>query len=114
MGLEFEDETRKMRKEAIQSAISMKEKAALVTMDLNSLRSLDEEDEIPEPKLAPGQAPPGGLPGEMPGMPPPGGGMPGMPPPSGGLPGLDMGAPPAGGPPPGGPPGEAPPMPPPV
>src|ERR1035437_8957359 len=26
MGLEFEDETRKMRKEAIQSAISMKEK----------------------------------------------------------------------------------------
>ena len=107
MGLEFEDETRKMRKEAIQAAINAKEKAALAAMDLNALRALDEEDEIPEPDGAPaggaaGEAP---LPGEAPGGAPPGGG----------IPGLDMGAPP-GMPPPPPPPeggGEAPPPPPP-
>ena len=107
MGLEFEDETRKMRKEAIQAAINAKEKAALAAMDLNALRALDEEDEIPEPEGAPaggaaGEAP---LPGEAPGGAPPGGG----------IPGLDMGAPP-GMPPPSPPPeggGEAPPPPPP-
>lgn len=106
MGLEFEDEIRKMRKEAIQLAINKKEKAALDAMDLNSLRSLDEEDEIPEPESPPGAAgAPGGeapLPGEAPGGAPPGGG----------LPGLDLGPtgggggspppppPPSGGPPP--------------
>jgi hypothetical protein len=102
MGLEFEDETRKMRKEAIQAAINAKEKAALAAMDLNALRALDEEDEIPEPEGAPaggaaGEAP---LPGEAPGGPP-----------GGGLPGLDMGGPPGMPPPP--PPGDAPPPPPP-
>jgi hypothetical protein len=110
MGLEFEDETRKIRKEAIQNAISRKEKVALDAMDLNSIRALDDEDEIPEPTLAPGQAPPGAVPGEMPGMP---GEMPGMPPPPpGGLPGLDMGPPPGGAPPPGAPPSAPPPPPP--
>ena len=101
LGLEFEDETRKMRKESIQAAINKKEKIALDAMDLNSLRSLDEEDEIPEPAAGtaapgagavPGEAPPGGLPGLDLGSPP--GGPPPLPP-SGGPPP----APPAGGPP---------------
>ena len=90
MGLEFEDETRKMRKEAIQIAINKKEKIALDAMDLNSLRALDEEDEIPEPEVAPGQKPGGEtpLPGETPGGAPPGGGLPGLDlgPPGGGMP----------------------------
>lgn len=91
LGLEFEDESRKMRKEAIQNAISAKEKVALAAMDLNSLRSLDEEDEIPEPAEGTAQPGAGGVPGEAP---------------PGGLPGLDMGMPPGGTPPPpaGGPP----------
>lgn len=106
MGLEYEDEVRKMRKEAIQNAISAKEKQALQTMDLNALRALDDEDEIPEPKESaqgaggvPGAA--GPVPGETLGGPPPG---------------LDLGGPPPGGPPPGGPPpgAEAPPPPPPA
>jgi hypothetical protein len=87
MGLEFEDETRKMRKETIQLAISAKEKAALATMDLNSLRALDDDDEIPEPKnanAAEGEPP---VPGETA-------------PDAGGLPGLDLGPPPEGPPPP--------------
>src|SRR5277367_2331603 len=54
LGLEYEDETRKIRKEAIQNAIAKKEKAALDAMDLNALRALDEEDEIPEPDKKPG------------------------------------------------------------
>ena len=103
VGLEFDDEVRKMRKEAIQIAINKKEKAALETMDLNALRAMDEEDEIPEPEKKPGdqqaEAP---LPGETPGGAPSPGGMPDLsmpPPPSGG------GAPP--GPPPGPPGGDA-------
>jgi hypothetical protein len=84
MGLEFEDEVRKIRKESIQSAIFRREKAALEKMDLHALRSLDEEDEIPEPiGEALTEAP---LPGEQPG------GMPGAPP-GGGMPGLDLGGP---------------------
>jgi len=99
MGLEWQDETRKMRKEAIQKAISDKEKVSLTTMDLNSLRALGEDDEIPEPQTEAGAG--GGLPGAeplpgespLPGMPglggpPPGGGEPpgGAPPGPGGLP----------------------------
>ena len=87
LGLEFEDETRKLRKEAIQSEIAKKEKAALTSMNLNSLRTIDDEDEITEPQEAkptdgaggaPGEMPPP-LPGEMPpdlSAPPPGGDMP--------------------------------------
>lgn len=108
MGLEFEDEVRKMRKEAIQSAINKKEKIALDAMDLNSLRALDEEDEIPEPEGLPGQPAPGSegaLPGESagPGSPPMG--LPGLtsPPP---MPGGGAEAAPPPPPPPG---GEAPP-----
>lgn len=122
LGLEYEDEVRKMRKENIQNAIQKKEMAALEAMDLNGLRALDDEDEIPEPQKAPGEgeAPvpgetPGGAPGGLPdlglpGGPPPGGGPggpPPPPPPPGGGPG---GPPPGGGGPPGG--GAAPPPPP--
>jgi len=93
LGLEFEDEIRKMRKEAIQFAIDEKEKASLKAMDLNALRALDEEDEIPEIQGQPGQGRGGGeapLPGESPGAGPPGGG----------LSGLDLGASPGAPPPP--------------
>ncbi len=77
LGLEFDDEVRKMRKEAIQSEISKKEKTALAALDLNTLRALDEEDEIPEPveegagggAPLPGEAPPGGPPPDL-GAPP--------------------------------------------
>jgi hypothetical protein len=105
LGLEFEDEVRKMRKENIQNAIAEKEIAALKVMDLNSLRALDDEDEIPEPKMEPGQELP--VPGEVPGGPgSPGGGLPDL----GGLPGGPPPAlPPLGGP---GPGGGAPPPPP--
>jgi len=48
LGLEWEDEQRKIRKEAIQTAIYNKEKAALDSLTLNELRSLTEEEEIPE------------------------------------------------------------------
>ena len=106
LGLEFADEVRKIRKEAIQTAIFKREKAALEKMDLHALRSLDEEDEIPEPvgEEAAAEAP---LPGEMPGGAPPGGGGLdlGAPPGGGGGGGLDLGAPPPPMPPPGG--GEA-------
>jgi hypothetical protein len=83
MGLEYEDEMRKIKKEAVQQTIFLKEKIALDAMSLNDLRALDENDEIQEPVTPTGepvkQEP---LPGEV-----PGGGM-------GGLPGLDMGSPP--------------------
>jgi hypothetical protein len=100
IGLEFDDEARKMRKEAIQIAIAKKEKAALEAMDLNALRSLDDEDEIPEPETQPGQPQDQTVPGETPGGGSPGGAMPdlGMPPPP-------SGAPPGPPPSPGGPPG---------
>lgn len=107
MGLEYEDEQRKLRKEAIQAAITKKEAVALAALPLNELRALDDEDEIPEPPAQPGQQE-GTVPGEVPGGAP--GGMPGMPPPDMGLPGL--GGPPPGGmppPPPGPPPGAGPP-----
>ena len=77
IGLEYEDEVRKIRKEAIQQAIFMKEKASLDQMDLNALRSLKDEDEIPQPKEdLPGQKNEQNAPPDM------------------NLPGLDMGAPP--------------------
>ncbi len=99
LGLEYEDEVRKMRKENVQNAIQKKEMAALETMDLNSLRALDDEDEIPEPQQVAGEAP---LPGETPGGAPPGGGLPDL-----GLPGGAPPPPPGGGPPPPPPPSGA-------
>jgi hypothetical protein len=107
MGLEFEDETRKIRKEAIQNAIAKKEQMSLDTLDLNSLRALDDEDEIPQSQNPAQPGADGTVPGQM-GAPPPGG-----------MPGLDLGAPPGGGMPPpmpsgplGGEPPSAPPPPP--
>jgi len=81
LGLEFEDEIRKIKKENIQNAIFKKEVAALDAMDLNSLRALDDEDEIPEPATpaAPGAEAP--VPGETPGGAMPDLGLPGGPPP---------------------------------
>ena len=93
LGLEFEDEVRKMRKESIQFAITTKEKASLAAMDLNALRALDEEDEIPELDAAKGAAP--GAEAPLPGE-------------AGGIPGLDLGSP-LGGPPTGAPPPPTPP-----
>jgi len=118
LGLEYEDEVRKMRKENIQNAIQKKEMAALESMDLNALRALDDEDEIPEPKAAgaagqeapvPGEAP-GGAPGGLPDLGLPGGPPP--PPPGGGGGGAPPPPPPGGGE-GGGPPGGAAPPPPP-
>jgi len=83
MGLEYEDEIRKMRKEAIQAAISKKEAAALDALDLNALRSLDDQDEIPEPQNPAPQVE-SAVPGEM-----PGGGLPDL-----GLPGGSLPPPP--------------------
>lgn len=80
IGLEYEDEMRKIRKESIQQAIFLKEKVSLEQMNLNALRSLKEDDEIPEPKEdVPGQQSPGAE---------------GTNPPDMNLPGLDMNAPP--------------------
>lgn len=50
LGLEFEDEVLKMKKENIQAAIQKKEKEALDTMNLNELRALNDDQEIPQPK----------------------------------------------------------------
>ncbi len=111
IGLEWEDEQRKMRKESIAAAITRREKIALDSMDLNALRAITDDEEIPEPDV-PAQGGPGGAPGEppVPGEMGPGA-MPGggLPP----LPGLDAGPPPGGGEAPPPPPAEAPPAEPP-
>lgn len=96
LGLDWEDEVRKMKIEAIQAAIDEKEKVAMSKMPLSELRNLGPDDliEEPEEELLPGEvvppegeevgAPgmPGGLPGleVSPGMPLPEGGMPEAPP----------------------------------
>jgi hypothetical protein len=125
LGLDYEDEQRKIAYEDVQDAIRMKTMTSLSRYSLSALRSLgpnDEVDEIPEPPV-PGQSPFVEVPGQagMPGMGGPpgmGGGLPGM---GGGLPPMPGGPPPApiggGGPkpprPPGPPPGGKPPAPPP-
>lgn len=117
LGLEYEDEQRKIRRENVDQVIQAKEMEAMQRMSLNDLRSIGEEDEIQEITESPlpgeqpydaGQQP--GLPGTPGGdlglggpgiggglgMPPPipgGLGGPPLPPPPGGLPG-------GGGPPP--------------
>lgn len=48
LGLEWEEERRKIRKEDIAEAIRKKELFSLEKMSLNELRTLNEEDEIPE------------------------------------------------------------------
>jgi hypothetical protein len=70
LGVEYEDEQRKIRREAIDTEIHMKEKRSLQSLSLDELRGLKEEDVIPEPKNNP-------LPGEE-GEQPPEGMLPGM------------------------------------
>lgn len=97
LGLDYDDEVRKVRYEDIQDAIRRKELMALDRFSLNDLRALGPNDEINEIEESP-------VPGESPYETPPpdmGGGMPG-----GGLPGL--GGPPLGGMPPSAPVGRPP------
>lgn len=77
LGLEYEEEVRKIKKEDIKDAIRKKELMSLEKMPLNELRALNDDDEIPEVVESPlpgenhyeaGQAPGGdagglGLPG---------------------------------------------------
>ncbi|KKN74491.1 hypothetical protein LCGC14_0390080 [marine sediment metagenome] len=96
LGLDWEDEVRKMKVEAIQDAINDREKVALAKIPLNELRSLGPDDAIDEPDegLLPGETEEGAGEGgpelpELPGLgPPPGGlgGPPGGAPPEGELP----------------------------
>lgn len=70
LGLEYEDEQRKIRREAIDAAILAKELVSLQTMSLSDLRALDDESEIKETKEAPlpGQVDSSPMPGESPGL----------------------------------------------
>lgn len=87
MGLDFEDESRKLREEAIKDAIQEKEKAALQTYSLSELRTLGSDDPIEEKEQAP-------LPGEqVPGEEGLDEGMGGI---GGGMGGIDFGGPPGG------------------
>ncbi len=108
LGIDYDSEQARLRKEAIDEAIFLKEQEVMQNMRLTELRNLDPEKSIPEPAE---DAPAGG--GGMPGG-EGGGGLPGLAEPpgaGGGMPGLDAGGPPGGmeePPPP--PPGGAPPM----
>lgn len=76
LGFDFNDQMRKIKKEAIASEILKKETTVLSQMTLNELRALTDEDEIQEKddgekkELLPGESPEGagGAPGEMPGL----------------------------------------------
>jgi len=57
LGIEYEDEQRKIRRETIDNIIHTKEVASLSGMSLDQLRALKDEDIIPEAKNSP-------LPGE--------------------------------------------------
>ncbi len=80
LGLDYNDQIRKIKKENISNAILKKEQAALEAMTLNELRALTEEDEIEEKEGASEEKK---LPGEEGGLPGMGGG------PDLGLPGPD-------------------------
>lgn len=95
LGLEYEEERRKIRYEDIQDAIRTREIAAMQRYSIHELKALGPGDEIDEvaDEPVPGQsayespegggAPPPGGGGGIPGMPPmPGGKPPGAPPPS--------------------------------
>ena len=90
LGIDWEEEQRKIKMEAIDEVILEKEKAALQSMSLNDLRALGPNDEIQAPSESrlPGEKTPGeesGEPGvgEIP-SPPDMGGMPPPPPPPAG------------------------------
>jgi len=97
LGLSYEEEVSRLKEEAVNDAIFQKELAALQTMRLSELRSLEPGKEIPEPP--PEAADMGGGPAAgLPGVPPPPGmdappGMGGGPPPPMGGPPPDMGPP---------------------
>lgn len=57
LGLEYEEEVRKMRREDIQSVIRKKEQGSLDQMPLNELRTIKDDDEIAEilPTTLPGE-----------------------------------------------------------
>ena len=98
LGLEYDEEQRKIRKEDIADAIRKKEQASLEKMPLNELRSLDDDNEIPEilESALPGESPYDGSDGgASSGGDHSGGGAP----PGGGLPGLDLSPPPPPSPP---------------
>ena len=118
LGLEYEDEQRKIRRENIDQIVQAKEMEAMQRMSLNDLRSIGEEDEIQEitesplpgeQALDPAQQQPGmpGMPGGDLGLGGPGmgGGLGGMPP----MPPMGGGGGPGAPPPPAGPPGGGPP-----
>jgi hypothetical protein len=109
LGLDMDDEARKIRYEDIQDAIRRKELLSLDRYSLNDLRALGPDDEIAEVEESPvpGESP-YEPPMQQPGMAPPGGGMPGAPP--GGPPPAPIGGG-GGGRGPGRPPGIAPPPP---
>ena len=69
LGLEYDEERRKMKKEDIQEAVRKKELLSLESMALNELRALDEESDIPEvaPAALPGQSPYADAAGQQPG-----------------------------------------------
>lgn len=75
LGLSYDDELQKMRKEEIDDVIKFKEKEALDGMSLNELRALGPSDEIQESTHSP-------LPGEQSNVPATSGddGLPGVPP----------------------------------
>jgi hypothetical protein len=95
LGLDYEEERRKIRKEDVSEAIRKKETMSLDQMALNDLRAIGDNDDIPEvmqaplPGMDPNSMPAGGMPpgGEMGAGGMPGGGMPG-----GGMPGGGAGA----------------------
>jgi len=97
LGLDWDDEVRKLRVESIQNIIHAKESEALKVMSLNELRSLGPDDTIDTPIDQPVPGEEGGMPGG--GGPPGMGGDLGL----GGLPGMggpEMGGMPSGGGPP--------------
>lgn len=74
LGLDYKDEKRRIREEAIDAAIKEKEDAVLKTMKLSELRTLNPDSEImeqegSEEKEAPLPGEESGGAGEMPGMP---------------------------------------------
>lgn len=53
LGLDYEDEKRKLRQENVDDAILKKEEEALKSMNLNELRTITDDSEIQEPEEAP-------------------------------------------------------------
>lgn len=94
LGLNIDEERRKIREQMVEDIITQKEQMELQKMTLGALRSLGPDDEIIEQTEAPLPGTPGaeeaGIPGSMPGGAAGPGGLPGGP-------GGGMGAPPLGG-----------------